>query len=73
MTTRGADFLKEWIGDYVPAHARRKKAKKLGEKLRIDAAAAGLTIDELEIDKPSVEQYIFDAMLHLQAPGALSD
>jgi hypothetical protein len=73
MTARGVEFLKEWIGDYVPAHARRKKAKKLGEQLRIDAAAAGLTMDELEIDKSRVEQYIFDAMLNLKMPGTPGD
>jgi hypothetical protein len=66
MSARGVDFLKDWIGDYVPAQPRRKKAKKLGEQLRIDAAAAGLTLDELEIDKSSVEQYIFETMLYLK-------
>ena len=32
----------------------------------IDAAAAGLTIDDLEINKSTVERYIFDAILHLK-------
>lgn len=59
--------------NYVPAHALRKKAQKAVEKLQIDAAASGLTIDELEIDKSRIEQYIFDAVLHLQQPGTLSD
>jgi hypothetical protein len=66
MTARGVVFLENWMGDNVPAHRRRKKAKKLAERLRIDATATGLTIDELEIDKSSVEQYIFEAMSHLK-------
>ena len=66
MTARGVDFLENGMGDNVPAHPHRAKAKKLGERLRIDAAAAGLTIDDLEINKSTVERYIFDAMLHLK-------
>jgi hypothetical protein len=73
MTARGVDFLKKWTSDKVRAQPRRKMAKKLGEQLRIDAAAIGLTIDELEIDKSSVEQYIFDAMLHLSELRALGN
>ena len=65
MTARGVDFLENWMGDNVP-DPHRAKAKKLGERLRIDAAAAGLTIDDLEINKSTVERYIFDAMLHLK-------
>ena len=73
MTSSGVAFLKEWIGDYVTANPRRKKAKMLGEQLRIDAAAAGLTIDELEIDKSRIAQYIFNAMLNLKVPGTPGD
>lgn len=73
VSVRGVDFLKNWMGDIVPAHPQRVKAKKLGERLRIDSAAVGLTIDDLEIDKSSVERYIFDAMLHLKEPGTPGD
>jgi hypothetical protein len=73
MSVRGVNFLETWMGDNVPTHPQRVKAKKLGERLRIDAAAIGLTIDDLEIDNSSVEKYIFDAMLHLKEPGTLAD
>ena len=73
MTVRGVDFLETWMGDNVPARPRRVKARKLGDRLRIDAAAAGLTIDDLEIDKSSVGKYIFDAKLDLKEPRTPSD
>jgi hypothetical protein len=49
------------------------EARKLGEQLRIDAAAAGFTLDDLELDYASVEKYILDAIRLFDEPGTPSD
>ena len=73
MTERGVGFLENWINENMPVHPRRGVARKLGKRLRIDAAVAGLTVEDLEIDKSSVERYIFDAMVHLNEPRTPGD
>lgn len=73
MTERGVGFLENWINENIQVHPRRIVARKLGKQLRIDSASVGLTIDDLEIDKSSVEQYIWDAMLNREGPGTPGD
>ena len=73
MTADGVNFLENWITDNVPVHPRTVEARKLGEQLRSDAATAGFTLEDLELDEASVEKYILDAMLLFDEPGTPGD
>ena len=76
MTARGVDFLENWIQKNVtageipddPLHASALATRCIAE-----AAAEGLTLEEIQPDSGSVESYIFDAMVHLAKPGTPGD
>ena len=73
MTARGVHFLDEWMANNMSVDPQNGTARDLGERLQRDAAAAGFTLDDLELEKSSIEKYIFDAMLYRAEPGTLWD
>jgi hypothetical protein len=76
MTARGLEFLENWIQKNVtsgeipddPLHA-----SALANRCIADAAAEGLTLEEIKPDSGSVESHIFDAIVHLAEPGTPGD
>lgn len=76
MTARGVDFLETWIQKNVtsgvisddPLHA-----SDLAMRCIAEAAAEGLTLEEIKPDTGSVESHIAEAMVHLSAPGTPGD
>ena len=71
MTTRGVDFLEEWMAENVTTDP--VDAGLLAAKLVADAAVSGLTLADLELDPETVEAYIREAMVHLAEPGTPGD
>ena len=68
MSGRGIDFLENWVNKNVKAAERkrgRNRAKELAAFCLADAAALGITIDDMEPEWGSVEEIIFDAMQDL--------
>ena len=65
MSGRGIDFLENWVNKNVTAIDRKgskARAKELAGVCIADAAALGITIDDMEPEWGSVEEIIFDAM-----------
>ena len=74
MSARGVDFLELWIdGNVLPGPADRIQARKLAQKLAIDAAAAGFTLADLDLEPGEVEKYIMDKLVHVGEPPAPID
>lgn len=73
MSRNAMDFLEAWMAANVPVQPHTVEAGKLGERLRRDAAAAGFLLQDMELDKSSVEKFILDAMLHQAEPGVPGD
>ena len=74
MTLRGVDFLERWIATNVnPESGDRANAGLLAAKLVADAAVAGFTLADMELDEESAEEYIREAMEHLDESGALGN
>ena len=65
MSGRGIDFLENWVNKNVTDADRRgshKCAKELAAHCLADAAALGITVDDMEPEWGSVEEIIYDAM-----------
>jgi cytosine/adenosine deaminase-related metal-dependent hydrolase len=65
MSGRGIDFLENWIQQNVTETDKkgsRERAKELAEKCIIEAAANGITIDDMEPEWGSVKSIIYEAM-----------
>jgi hypothetical protein len=75
MSVRGVDFLNVWVSENVQPSPITGDVviRTLAQKLRDDAGAAGLTIADLEIDGPQVEQFIRETMEHVAEPGTPGD
>ncbi len=71
MTARGVDFLEIWIGENLTSQPA--DAGKLAAKLLAEAAAAGFTLADMELDEASVEDYIREAIVHVGEPGTPGD
>ena len=70
MSARGIDFLELWIvGNVLLGPADRIQARKLAQKLAIDAATAGFTLADLDLEPGEVEKYIMDKLVHAGEPG----
>lgn len=69
MSTRGTNFLHEWISKKVPNTAGVDiiSVADLTQKLFADAKAAEISSTEIEEDTGSVYEAILDAIVH-QAP-----
>ena len=67
MTSRGVEFLNEWVSENVPPSPVRGDVliRALAQKLRDDAGAAGFKISELEIEGPKVEQFIRETLIRV--------
>ena len=65
MSGRGVDFLESWLGKNVTDADRngsRERAQALAAECIADAAALGITIDDMEPEWGSVETIINEAM-----------
>ena len=71
MAARGVDFLGNWIAKNVTAGVPSDdplRASDLAMRCIAEAAAEGITLEEIKPDTGSVESHIFDAMVQLSAP-----
>jgi hypothetical protein len=74
MSAKGVDFLEKWIQrNVLPNAGDRTQARKLAQKLVVDAMTARLKVWELELGDSDVEKYILDAMMQLDTPGTPGD
>ena len=76
MTARGVDFLENWIQQNVTAadkHGSRERAKELANRCVVEAAVFEISLDDLEPKWGSIESIIYEAMVHLNAPGTPGD
>jgi len=76
MAARGVDFLGNWIAKNVTAGVPSDdplRASDLAMRCIAEAAAEGITLEEIKPDTGSVESHIFDAMVQLSAPGTPGD
>ena len=76
MTARGIEFLENWIRRNVTAGAPPDDpltASVLATRCIAEAAAEGLTLEEIQPDEGSVESLIADAMVHPAEPRTPGD
>jgi hypothetical protein len=76
MTARGVEFLENWIVKNVPAANPSDdplRASDLTMRCIAEAAAEGITLEEIKPESGSIESHIFDAMVHLAEPGTPGD
>jgi hypothetical protein len=65
MSGRGIDFLENWVNTHVTAADRKcsqDRATELAAQCYADAAALGITMDDMEPEWGGVEEVIYDAM-----------
>jgi hypothetical protein len=65
MSGRGIDFLESWVHRNVTEddrHSDRMRAAAMAERCKAEAAAAGISVDDMEPEWASVETIIYDAM-----------
>ena len=65
MSGWGLDFLENWVNLYVTdadRNGNHERAKELAAHCLADAAALGITIDDMEPEWGSVEPIIYEAM-----------
>ena len=76
MSARGANFLENWIQKNVTAGGPPDDpltASVIAMRCIVEAAAEGITLEELKPDSGSVESHIAEAMVHLADPGTPGD
>jgi hypothetical protein len=72
MTARGVEFLEIWLKKNVTAGAPPEDpltASALAMRCIAEAAAEGLTLEDIKPDTGSVESHIADAMFGRTEPG----
>ena len=69
MTARGVDFLEKWIGKRVRSETTLADAGWLAAHLIAEAAVAGFTLADMELEEATVEDYVREAITHLAEPG----
>ena len=69
MSTRGTDFLHNWMANNVPETATADiiSVAELTQQLFAEAKAAGISSTEIEEDTESVYETILDAIVHYDA------
>jgi hypothetical protein len=67
ITPRGVDFLENWIATNLSSDTKPADAHLLAMRCVLEAAALGITYDEMESDWGSVEEAITQAIRNL--PG----
>ena len=76
MTAKGVDFLENWIQKNVTAGGPPDdplSASVIAMRCIVDAAAEGITLEELKPDLGSLESHIVEAMVHRAEPGTPGD
>ena len=76
MSARGVEFLENWIQKNLPRGGPPDdplNASVLAMRCIAEAAAEGLTLEEIKPDTGSVESHIAEAMVTLAKPGTPSD
>ena len=76
MSARGVDFLEVWIAKNVTALVPSDdplQASEMARRCILEAAAEGLTLEEIKPDSGSLESHIHDAMVHHAEPGTPGD
>ena len=72
MSTRGTDFLQQWLGDNVPTLAGSDiiSLANATEQLYRDAEKQGISGLEIVEDNGSVYEAILDAVVHCHDEGS---
>jgi hypothetical protein len=74
MTARGVDFLDGWIASNVTSKSNDPaNAGLLAANLLAEAALAGFTLADMELDEDTVEDYIRNIIVHVGEPGTPGD
>jgi hypothetical protein len=74
MTARGVDFLDGWIATNVTSvHHDSANAGVLAAKLLAEAAVAGITLADMELDEDIFEDYIRNIIVHIGEPETAGD
>jgi hypothetical protein len=74
MTARGVDFRDGWIASNVTSAPNDPaNAGVLAAKLLAEAAVAGVTLADMELDEDIIEDYIRNIIIHVGEPGAPGD
>ena len=74
MTLRGGDFLEGWIVENITSEANDpSNAGLLAKKHLTEAAAAGFTLADMELDEDTVEDYLRNILVHVGEPGMPGD
>ena len=76
MSGRGTEFLENWIQKNVTALDPSDdplRASNLATRCIAEAAAEGITLEEIKPETGTLESQIFDAMVHLAEPGRPGD
>jgi hypothetical protein len=70
MTSRGVDFLQDWVSGKLPSMPTGDNAliKMLAQKLRDDVGAAGFILADWELEECPVEQVIRETLEHVAEP-----
>jgi hypothetical protein len=69
MSTRGTNFLHQWLANTVPEAVRADviSVSELAQKLFADAKSLGISSTEIEEDTGSIYEAILDALVHHNA------
>jgi len=70
MSTRGIDFLEQWIANNIPETTKADviSVDELTQKLFADAKALGIKREEIDEEVDSLYRTILDAIVHYE-PG----
>ena len=76
MTARGIEFLENWIEKNVtagPPPDDPLTASVIAMRCIVEAAAEGITLEEIKPETGSLESHIHEVMAHLAEPGKPGD
>ena len=73
MTAHGVEYLQEWMIRTITVETTSADAGGLTAHLLAEAAAAGFTLADLELDQETAETYIREAIVHVAEPGMPGD
>lgn len=59
----GIDFLEFWIDQHVPMHGGDQKlAEAFAKQLLVDAAAYGITVEDMDLEGYDIAKYMLESM-----------
>ena len=75
MTSRGIDFLQDWVSGKLPPMPTGDDAliKMLAQKLRDDVGAAGFILADLDLEESQIEQFMRETLARITEPGTPGD